>query len=191
VGAVCGEGVLALQLSNQYDKHGAAMDDTQKNLLLYMTKCVVATGVIFYFSGILHYSDIIWCLISAVLVLSPNAKEALPLALTRIAANFVGSAAILLCMLLGGLPHIVTISLAYFIAITACYLLNLMTASRSALAAATIIMLAPASDAHIWDKPLERVVSVAAGCVVGLVVTLVIHRRMPGSGKVAAEDHAE
>ena len=168
------------------------MNDTQKNLLLYMTKCIVAAGLIFYFSYVFHYSDIIWCLISAMLVLSPNAKEALPLALTRIAANFVGSAAILLCLLLvGGLPHIVTISLAYCLAISACYLFNLMTASRSALAAATIIMFAPASAAHIWDKPLERVVSVAVGCVVGLIVTLIIHRRIPGYEKVADDDHTE
>ena len=167
------------------------MNDTQKNLLLYMTKCVAAAGLIFYFSYVFNYSDIIWCLISAVLVLSPNAKEAIPLALTRIAANFVGSAAILLCLLLDGLPHIVTISLAYCLAISACYLFNLMTASRSALAAATIIMFAPANEAHIWDNPLERVVSVAAGCVVGLVVTLIIHRRMPGSGKAVAADPTE
>jgi uncharacterized membrane protein YccC len=168
-----------------------AMNDTHKNLLLYMTKCVAAAGLIFYFSDVFHYSDIIWCLISAVLVLSPNAKEAIPLALTRIAANFVGSAAILLCLLLGGLPHIVIISLAYCLAIAACYLFNLMTASRSALAATTIIMFAPANEAHIWDKPLERVVSVAAGCVVGLVVTLIIHRQIPGSKKAVADDPAE
>ena len=167
------------------------MNDIQKNLLLYMTKCVASAALIFYFSDLFHYSDIIWCLISAVLVLSPNDKEALPLALTRIAANFVGSAAILLCLLFGGLPHIVTISLAYCLAISACYLFNLMTASRSALAATTIIMLAPANEAHIWDKPLERVVSVAAGCVVGLVVTLIIHRRIPGAGKVVADHHTE
>lgn len=100
------------------------MNDTRKNQLLYMTKCVATTGLIFYFSHPFHYSDIIWCLISAILVLSPNAKEALPLALTRIAANFIGSASILLCLVFGELPHIVTLSLAYCLAISVCYLFN-------------------------------------------------------------------
>lgn len=167
------------------------MNETHKNLLLYITKCVVATGVIYYFSDLLHYSDMIWCLISAILVLSPNAKEALPLALTRIAANSVGGISILLCLLLDGLPPVVTVSLAYCLAITVCFLLNLMTASRSALAAVTIIMFAPSTEAHLWSKPIERMLSVALGCVVGLVITLVIHRRFSVSERDAPDDHGE
>ncbi len=88
-----------------------------------MTKCISAVGMIYFFSYLFHYPYIGWCLISAVLVLSPDAKEALPLAFTRIAANLVGGASTLLC-LLGGLPNIVTISLAYCLAITACYRFN-------------------------------------------------------------------
>lgn len=167
------------------------MSETYKNLLLYITKCIAAVSLIFFFSDLIHYSDIIWCLISAILVLSPNAREALPLAITRIAANLVGSASILLCLMIGGLPHIVTISIAYCIAITACFFLNLMTASRSALAAVTIIMLAPATEIHLWDKPLERVLSVIAGCLVGLIITVVIHRRFSVSENVASSDHTE
>jgi uncharacterized membrane protein YccC len=75
------------------------MNDTHKNLLLYITKCVAAVSLIYLLSYLFHYPDVGWCLISAVLVLSPNAKEALPLALTRIATNLVGSASILLCLL--------------------------------------------------------------------------------------------
>ena len=75
------------------------MDDTHKNLLLYIAKCVAAASVIYVLSYLLHYPGIGWCLVSAVLVLSPNAEEALPVALTRIAATLVGSAAICLCFL--------------------------------------------------------------------------------------------
>lgn len=156
-----------------------------------MTKCVVAAGLIFYFSDLLHYSETIWCLISAILVLSPNDKEALPLAIARIEANLVGSVSILLCLLLGVLPHMVTISLAYCLAILACYLFKLMAASRSALAAVTIVMLVPDTDAHVWDKPLERVEAVVAGCLIGLIITLVIHRRFPESEKADPDDPAE
>ena len=63
------------------------MDDTHKNLLLYIAKCVAAASVIYVLSYLFHYPGIGWCLVSAVLVLSPNAEEALPVALTRIAAT--------------------------------------------------------------------------------------------------------
>ena len=167
------------------------MSENLKNLLLYITKCIAAVGTIYFFSDRFDYSDIIWSLISAILVLSPDAREALPLAITRIKANLVGSGSVLLCLLLSGLPRVVTISLAYTLAITVCFLLNLMTASRSALAAVTIIVMAPATEAHLWDKPLERVLSVTAGCLVGLVITLVIHRRFSGPKNADFGDHAE
>jgi len=165
------------------------MNNTHKNLLFYITKCISAVGMIYFFSYLFHYPYIGWCLISAVLVLSPDAKEALPLAFTRIAANLVGGASTLLC-LLGGLPNIVTISLAYCLAITACYGFNLMNASRTALAAVTIITLTPA-DAHLWGNSLERVLSVVAGCIVGLVITLVFHRRLSEGKSDVSSDHAE
>jgi uncharacterized membrane protein YgaE (UPF0421/DUF939 family) len=123
------------------------------------------------------------------LVLSPNAKEALPVALTRIAANLVGSASILLC-LLGGLPSVVTLSLAYCLAITACSLLHLMNASRTALAGVTMIMLHP-TEAHLWGNSLERVLSVLAGCLVALVITLAFHRRLSDPSNDAPGDHAK
>jgi uncharacterized membrane protein YccC len=166
------------------------MKDTYKNLLLYITKCIASAGLIYFLSYLFHYPDITWCLISAVLVLSPDAKEALPFALTRIAANLVGGVSTLLC-LLGGLPHIVTISFAYCLTITVCFLFRIMNASRTALAAVTIITLAPSTEAHLWDKALERVLSVAAGCLVGLVITLTIHRRFSGAGNVAPSDQTE
>ena len=165
------------------------MDDTHKNLLLYIAKCVAAVSFIYFLSYLLHYPDIGWCLISVVLVLSPNAKEALPVALTRIAANLVGSAAIFLC-LLGGLPTVVTLSLAYGLAITACFLFHLMNASRTALVAVTIIMLHP-TEAHAWDNALERVLSVVTGCIVALVITLAFHRRLSEPKHDAPSDHTK
>jgi uncharacterized membrane protein YccC len=165
------------------------MNDTHKNLLLYITKCVAAVSLIYFLSSLFHYSDIGWCLISAVLVLSPNAKEALPVALTRIAANLVGSASILLC-LLGGLPNVVTLSLAYCLAITAYFLFHLMNASRTALAAVTIIMLHP-TEAHLWDNSLERVLSVVTGCIGALIITLAFHRQLSEPRTDAPGDHAK
>jgi hypothetical protein len=65
-----------------------------------------------------------------------------------------------------------------------------MNASRTALAAVTIITLTPA-DAHLWGNSLERVLSVVAGCIVGLVITLVFHRRLSEGKSDVFSDHAE
>ena len=56
------------------------MNDTHKNLLLYITKCIAAVSFIYVLSYLFDYPDIGWCLLSAVMVLSPNAQEALPVA---------------------------------------------------------------------------------------------------------------
>jgi uncharacterized membrane protein YccC len=107
----------------------------------------------------------------------------------RIEATLVGSAATFLC-LLAGLPTVVTLSLAYGLAITACFLCPLMNASRTALVAVTIIMLHP-TEAHVWDNALARVLSVVTGCIVALVITLAFHRRLSEPSNAAPSDHAE
>ena len=165
------------------------LDDSHKNLLLYIAKCVAAVSFIACVAYLFHYPVIGWCLVSAIMVLSPNATEALPVARTRIAANLVGSAAIFLC-LLGGLPTVVTLSFAYGLAITACFLFHLMHASRTALVAVTIIRLHP-TEAHVWDNALERVSSVVIGCIVALVITLAFHRRLSEPKNDAPREHTQ
>ncbi|HXC64331.1 MAG TPA: hypothetical protein VNZ67_08230, partial [bacterium] len=52
-----------------------------------------------------------------------------------------------------------------------------MAGSRSALAAVVILMLRE-PGAHVWDGALGRLLSVAAGCVAGLLITLAFHRAL-------------
>jgi len=165
------------------------MKEIHKNLLLYILKCIASASAIYYLSDLLHYSEMFWCLISALLVLSPNEKEAIPLAIVRIEANVVGSCSALLCLLFTALPALVIFCLSYTLAIVACFLFGLMPASRSALVAATIVALAPVGAGHPWDKPLERVLAVTAGCLVGLASTFLFHRRLPGRGETGKVEH--
>ncbi|MBJ6725518.1 FUSC family protein [Geomesophilobacter sediminis] len=163
-----------------------------QSVLGYMLKCLAAAGIVYSFVRFFHYTDVIWCLISAVLVLSPNANEAVPLAESRIEANIVGSVCILLCLLARGLPPLLIVGMAYVLAIAVCFLLDLMPVSRSALVAVTIIGFAPTADQHLWNKPLERVLSVTSGCLVGLLITVVFHRGVPGQKKHRWDlDHSE
>jgi uncharacterized membrane protein YgaE (UPF0421/DUF939 family) len=165
------------------------MNDSQKNFLLYIIKCVTAAGLIFLLSPVIPGLNVSSCLISVVLVLSPDAEQTLTFVLSRIAANLVGGVSSLLCSLLGT-PDVVTVSLAYSLTITMCSLCRLMGSSRSALAAVTIILLHP-SETRLWNSLLERALSVGVGCLIALLITLVFHRRLSQPAGCHSGDHPE
>jgi uncharacterized membrane protein YgaE (UPF0421/DUF939 family) len=143
---------------------------------IYALKCVLAAAICFSLSRLLNSADFIWILISVMLVLSPDGKEALPLALTRIKANAIGASASLIFLFLG-LPQAVGVCAAVAVAVLLCHLFKAMAGSRSALAAVIILMLRE-PGAHVWDAALGRLCSVAAGCAAGLLITLAFHRAL-------------
>jgi uncharacterized membrane protein YgaE (UPF0421/DUF939 family) len=140
-------------------------------------------------SSALNYKDIGWCLISVILVLSPDGKDALPLAFTRIKANFVGAGVGLLCLLVSP-TNMWILSLALSITLSLCYLFKFDTAVRSALAATIIIMLHEEGK-HLWDTALERVIAVVAGCTLGLLITFTFHfKEKAGEKKTVSHEEA-
>ncbi|HVN49514.1 MAG TPA: FUSC family protein [Bacteroidota bacterium] len=145
-------------------------------LLLYIVKCVTGVLLVVGLATIIHYPDYAWCLISVMLVLSPDSKEAMPLAMTRMKANLTGSTASMLCLLVFP-PNLVAVSMAVALSITLCYAFNVMASSRSALAAVIIVM-AHSSGSPVWDVALERVVSVMAGCLLGVAITYAFHKKI-------------
>ena len=149
------------------------MSERMKSLLVYVLKCVTGVLLVFLFSKLLHYNDLTWCLISVILVLSPDGKDAIPLAVTRIKANVVGAGMGVLCLLISP-SNMWTMSLALAFTLSLCYLFKLDAGIRSALAATIIIMLHPAG-VHLWDTALERIIAVLAGCALGLLITFLFH----------------
>src|SRR4051812_3451909 len=99
------------------------MSDRMKSLLVYIGKCVTGVILVFIISKYSGYKDISWCLISVILVLSPDGKEAIPLAVTRIKANVVGAGTGALCLLIAS-SNLWIISLAVAITLSLCYLLK-------------------------------------------------------------------
>jgi uncharacterized membrane protein YgaE (UPF0421/DUF939 family) len=164
------------------------MTERIKSLLLYAAKCVTATLTVFTFSSLLNYQDIGWCLISVILVLSPDGKDSIPLALTRIKANLIGASVGILCLLISS-NNMWILSAALVITLSLCYLLQYDTAVRSALAATIIIMLHEEGK-HLWNTALERVIAVMAGCVLGLLITFAFHFKME-SGEKRGSSHEE
>src|SRR5688572_30545334 len=72
-----------------------------KTLAIYAAKCV--TGILLCFPIFIflnQWVDYTWSLISVILVLSPEGKDALDLSLARIKANFVGAGTGILLLLL-------------------------------------------------------------------------------------------
>jgi uncharacterized membrane protein YgaE (UPF0421/DUF939 family) len=148
-----------------------------KNLLLYILKCVTGSAIVFLLSWLFDYTDISWGVISVILVLTPESKEAIPLALTRIKANLLGGITSLVCMTFFP-PNAFTIIAVIVMTIVGCYKLRIMEGSRAAIAAVIIIMMhgIETQQTNFWTITLQRIGFVIGGCVIGLLVTLVYHR---------------
>jgi len=149
------------------------MTERLKSLLIYAAK--VATGTIIVYTGslLLHYKDIAWCLISVMLVMSPDGRESVPLSVTRIKANVVGACSGMLCLWIAPIDMWM-MAFALITTLSFCYLFKLDSGIRSALAA-TIILMLHGEGKHVWDTAIERVIAVLAGCVVGLAITFIFH----------------
>jgi len=160
-----------------------------KRLIVYAAKCVTTILIAFLLAQLLHYNDYIWCLISAILVLSPDGKDALTLAMARLKANFIGAGAGLIMLLLHPMT-VIMVAGAAAITVVTCYFAKLENPTRSALAASIIVTLHE-SGKHIWDVALERVASVLAGCLLGLLITYVFHSRFITRPAEVVSEHSE
>lgn len=165
------------------------MSDRIKSLLVYAAKCVTGTLLVFIIASFIHYTDIGWCLISVMLVLSPDGKESVPLAVTRIKANLVGAIVGVLCLCVSH-NNMWILSAALAITVAFCYLFKLDAGIRSALAATIIIMLHEEGK-HLWDNAIERIIAVLAGCILGLLITFAFHFELAKGQKPLHKDHQE
>lgn len=164
------------------------MNERLKSLLIYAAKCMSGSLAVFLIADLINYKDIGWSLISVILVLSPDGKDSMSVAVTRIKANIAGAAVGLLCLLIAQ-PNAWLISSALVVTLAFCYLLKLDAGIRSALAA-TVIILLHEEGKHLWDTAIKRVIAVLAGCVLGLVITYLFHFKS-GYGKGKAENNQQ
>lgn len=153
-----------------------------KSFLVYAAKLVTGALLVNLCATFVPYIDVTWSLISVVLVLSPDRKDSITLAVTRMKANLVAGAVSLLCLLFAPVtPVLIMASLVATLMV--CYLLKLDSGMRSALAA-TIIILLHGQATHLWDTAVARITAVLAGCVVGLASTFIFHFRSWNYNKI-------
>ena len=157
------------------------MSPDRKTLFLYIAKCVSGGLFVFLISWLINYKDFSWCIISVMLVLTPENSEAISLAITRIKANFIGGIVSIFFILIN-LPLYLSISLSVVLTILACNHFKLMTGSRAAIAAVIIIMMHGEEFSHpnFWSITFQRLASVIIGCLIGLLVTIIFNQRQPG-----------
>jgi len=142
------------------------------NFLLYLVECLAGTAIGFYIYRL--YPTIgAWCLFSIILVLSPDHKDAINLAVTRIKANLVGASTGLILFYIHPV-NLLMICIGIAVAITACELLKLQAATRSAGVAVLIITMHEPGQ-HFWNVALERAGGVISGCIIGIIITYVFH----------------
>ena len=159
-----------------------------KSLSVYVLKTISAVLLSYFASLLVHWLDFAWCLISSILVLSPEGNDAMPLALTRIKANLVGAFSGLLILLID-LPVPYNMGAGAVVSLFLCDLFKLNAGAKATLAAMVIVLMHP-EGAHVWDASLGRISSVIFGCVLGLIVTFVFHKifriktQVGGSGEV-------
>lgn len=135
---------------------------------------MIVFGLSTFFNHI-KYNDTIWCIFSIILVLSPDGKDAIPLAMSRIKANLLGAiVGFIIILFFPHHPSAWILSFALVLTIGIAYIIKLKDAIRSALCA-TIIIILPSSGIQSLMSPMERVLSVVAGCILGIIITVIFH----------------
>ncbi len=149
-----------------------------KSLVIYSLKCAVGALVVLYFSQFIpsmNKYDTMWCLLSVLLILSPDGKDSMQLAVDRIKANLLGASVGFVFVL--SLPlayHQWSIPVALFFTLLFGHILKLDTCLRSALVA-TVIVMSPHDSLESWSTPIERVAFVISGCFLAMVITYLFH----------------
>lgn len=149
------------------------MDPRYKRLFIYIGKVICGVLLSFVIAQYFPVFDFGWIVISTFLVLSPEGKDALDVALIRIKANFVGAGTGLI-LLAFNLPILISICIGSAIALILCDLFKLSLGAKSTLAAVVIVLM-NSDQNSFWSSPFHRVSSVIIGCILALLITYLFH----------------
>lgn len=111
-----------------------------------------------------------WCLISIILVISPEGKDSVRLSKERFRSNLIGSFVGLICLQFQWNELLISL-MGIILTVAICYLFKVMNMARVAIVALLIILI----QSHVSQSelaPILRFTSVTAGCFIGLFVIL-------------------
>lgn len=138
--------------------------------ITYIIRCVSGFLIGYSLREIFPEHELFWTLLSIILVISPDEKDAKKLTIERSKSNLIGSISGLLVFFIP-LEDVYKIILGILVAIIICRIANLMNVARSAIVALLIILIEHKTDSY-W-APAQRFAFVTAGCFIGLSVTLI------------------
>ncbi|MBU3812381.1 MAG: FUSC family protein [Candidatus Niameybacter stercoravium] len=137
--------------------------------MIYVLKCLLGLALCYFFYWLFPQYRFYWSIVSVLLVISPDDLDCKKLPIARMKANIVGSLVGLILFIIHP-PNLLMMSIGVVTTILICYMIQLGTTTRSALAALIIVLVQQLND-HSLISAFERMVSVVLGCLVALFVT--------------------
>jgi len=135
---------------------------------LYAAKCVLGTAACYGLYAAFPRYPLYWSIVSVLLVLDPDEKESMRLAIARMQANVAGATVGLVALLLFGRVGVLALCASVLATLAVCQAFGLGKATRSALAALVIVTM---TGNATWFTGLERMLCVIAGCAVAIALT--------------------
>lgn len=138
--------------------------------IVYVVRCLIGFMIGYILMHKFPEFDLFWTLISIILVISPEEKQARQLTIDRFKSNFLGSLSGLAVFFLP-IDDLYKIVCGIILTCVLCRVFSLLNVARSAIVALLIILIEHKDDDLL--APIARFTSVAVGCFIGLGVTLV------------------
>jgi uncharacterized membrane protein YccC len=140
------------------------------DLVIYCFRCII--GFLIGYELYLHFPEyeLFWTIISIMLVISPEEKDARRLTGERFKANLIGSSVGLVCFILL-IRQEFMILLGIILTSLICHFFRLMNVARTAVVALIIVIFHEQTELSYWAA-VERFASVALGCLLGLGITV-------------------
>ncbi len=139
-------------------------------IFIYICRCLIGFSIGYFLMKAVPQYDLFWALISILLVISPEASDSRKLSIERVKANFVGAASGFAAVFLP-VDMYLKVMAGIILAALLCKGFNLLKVARTAIVAVIIILIEKPDEGYL--APIERFISVLAGCIIGLSVILV------------------
>ncbi len=160
-------------------------DAARHPILIYIVKCVAGVSIGYGLKPVFPQHQLIWAMISTVLVISPESGYSASLAVTRIKANIIGSFFGLLVFFVLP-PGLAAICAGIVLTILACSALGMPHTTRTALAALIIVTISEGRTRD-WHIAIERMGCVMAGCLIAMGISFLFDRYWERSGTFPAK----
>ena len=142
----------------------------QSQAIIYGFRVILGFLIGYYLYLRLPAYEPFWCLLSIILVISPEGKDSVRLSVERFKSNLIGSGVGLICLQFDEVNWAIML-FGIVLTVIVCSLFRVMNMARVAIVALIIVLIQPHTS-QTELAPILRFVSVASGCFIGLFVIL-------------------